>query len=289
MEANSRRALLAGLPALAVVAACRGKEVVSAAEVLAISVGGSPVGDPTDRAWDDLPVHRAALVPQDMVEPRLLTPTTPELRVKAMADGTSIAFRLEWDDAGASDMPGPARFTDACAVQVPLATGPDLPAPQMGEAGRGVEMTYWRAAWQATCDGRGDSIRDLHPRASIDHYPFESAALPADGALRHEMALRYAPARAVGNTMAGPRSVPVEDLVAEGPGTVTRAPAQTSSGRGRRTPSGWSVVLVRRMPPGLTPVARTQVAFAVWQGLKQEAGPKKMRTGWVPLALQVRA
>ena len=52
---------------------------------------------------------------------------------------------------------------------------------------------------------------------------------------------------------------------------------------------GLAVVLTRRLPPGLTPVARTQVAFAVWQGRKQEAGPRKMRTGWVPLALEVRS
>jgi hypothetical protein len=44
------------------------------------------------------------------------------------------------------------------------------------------------------------------------------------------MAARYAPARAVGNEMAGPRERPVEDLIAEGPGTLSPAASQNSTG-----------------------------------------------------------
>lgn len=288
MDTNTRRALLGGLPLLALAAACSKKQPVSAAEVLAVSNGKAPMSDPLDAAWDDLPVHRAALVPQDMVEPRLMVPTTPELRIRAMSDGVTIAFRLDWDDAagGACDQPGPAKFCDACAVQVPQTTGPDLPAPQMGEVGRTVEMTYWRASWQAQCNGRGTDLRELYPSAAIDHYPFEA---PVPDEVKKEMALRYAPARAVGNPVAVPRDKPVEDLIAEGPGTITHAETQSSTGLGKRTKGGWAVVLARRVPANLTPVSRTQVAFAVWQGGKQEAGPKKMRTGWVPLALEVRS
>ena len=40
---------------------------------------------------------------------------------------------------------------------------PTVPAPQMGEAGRSVEITYWSAAWQAIVDGRGDTIQDVYP------------------------------------------------------------------------------------------------------------------------------
>jgi hypothetical protein len=34
------------------------------------------------------------------------------------------------------------------------------------------------------------------------------------------------------------------------------------------------------------PGGRGQVAFAVWQGSNQEAGSRKMRTGWVPLVVE---
>ena len=54
--------------------------------------------DPGDAAWRDAPVYTAALVLQDMVEPRLLEPSTDKVQVRALTDGKSIAFRLEWAD-----------------------------------------------------------------------------------------------------------------------------------------------------------------------------------------------
>jgi DMSO reductase family type II enzyme heme b subunit len=171
-------------------------------------------------------------------------------------------------------------------VQVPASVQADLPAPQMGEASRPVEITYWRAAWQAAVEGREDSIASLYPNAAVDHYPFEAAALKPGSEAQRDMAARYAPARAVGNTMAGPRKQPVEDLVAEGPGTIRPAPKQRAEGRGVREQNGWSVVIVRPLPAGLKPGARTQVAFAVWQGASGEAGARKMRSVWTPLLLQ---
>jgi DMSO reductase family type II enzyme heme b subunit len=284
-DGPGRRRLLALLPLAAAAAACRRAAPPSTAEVVVVARPTLPT-DPFDRAWDGLPFHAAALLLQDMVEPRLLTPSTPELRVRAASDGTQVAFRLDWSDATQDDLPGAARFTDACAVQFPLVVAPDVPAPQMGEAGRGVEITYWRAAWQATVDGRGDTIRDLYPTATVDHYPFEAASLAAGSQAQREMQLRYSPARAVGNSMAGPRERPVEDLLAEGPGSLRPEPPTGSNGRGRRTRDGWSVVISRRLPAGLRPGARAQVAFAVWEGGRQEVGARKMRSGWIPLLLE---
>jgi hypothetical protein len=155
----------------------------------------------------------------------------------------------------------------------------------MGEPGRTVEITYWNAGWQAIVNGRGDSIKDIFPNAQIDYYPFQATSLAKDPAAQSAMAARYAPARALGNNMAGPRTSPVQDLIAEGPGTIAPAKATTSKGSGQRTASGWAVVIARRLPDGLNAQSRTQVAFAVWQGEEQEVGARKMRTGWIPLAI----
>lgn len=100
------------------------------------------------------------------------------------------------------------------------------------------------------------------------------------------MARRYAPARELGNLMAGPRKQPVQDLVAEGPGTLRPGGHSGSTGRGRRTEEGWSVLIVRPLPESGRPASRSQVAFAIWEGSKQEVGSRKMRTAWVPLALE---
>jgi DMSO reductase family type II enzyme heme b subunit len=273
--------------ALAVLAgACGGAAIPeSATEVVAVRQAAL-VGDPTAKEWETLPEHRAALLLQDVVEPRLLEPSTPEVRVKAMSDGTRIAFRLEWSDETTNDQPDTGRFSDACAVQLPAKTAPDVPAPQMGEAGRPVEIVYWRASWQAVVDGRPDAITAIHPGAAVDHYPFEAASLPPGSPEQQAMAKRYAPARALGNTLAGPRAKPVQDLVGEGPSTLRPAGETRSDGRGVRTGGGWAVVVVRPMPAAVGSDARTQVAFAVWDGERKEVGARKMRTGWVPLLVE---
>jgi hypothetical protein len=226
------------------------------------------------------------LIPQDMVEPRQLEPTTPEVRVRSATDGKRIAFLLEWADATADDMTKPAQFSDACAVQLPSAATADVPAPQMGEPGKRVDVVYWRAAWQATVDGRADSIGALYPGATVDHYPFEAAPLKDAPGAQQAMEKRYAPARAVGNPAAGPRQQPVEDLVAEGPGTLSRAAEQESTGNGARTADGWAVMLVRPLPGHLSPGKRSQVAFAVWDGARGEVGARKMRSVWVPIVME---
>lgn len=238
---------------------------------------------PDDAAWKDAPAYGAALVLQDMVEPRLMQPSTEKVEVRAIADGERIAFRLDWKDATRDELPGIARYSDACAVQLPQSTTPDVPAPQMGEAQRPVEISYWRAFWQGAVEGREDSIKALYPNAAVDHYPFEAASLPPGSESQQEMAKRYAPARALGNDMAGPRERPVQDLIAEGPGTLRPASQAQSDGWGVRTADGWSVVLSRPLPQGLAGGGRSEVAFAVWDGAHQEAGSRKMRTAWIPL------
>jgi len=255
------------------------------AEVVAIRRATVPSA-PDDAAWRDVPVYTAALITQDMVEPRLLEVSTDKVDVHTITDGKQIAFRLEWADATKDDLPGISRYSDGCAVQLPLTTGPDVPAPQMGETQRPVEITYWRAFWQSAVDGREDSIKALYPGAAVDHYPFEAASLEPGSEAQQAMAKRYAPARALGNEMAGPRTRPVQDLIAEGPGTIQPAPQAKSDGRGVRTKTGWTVVLSRPLPPGLDPGKRTQVAFAVWQGSKEESGARKMRSIWIPLLVE---
>jgi hypothetical protein len=280
-----RWTLLAG--ALCAVLACsRGPErALSPAEVRAVKASRLPAG-PDDPAWAGAPVHPAPLMPQDVVEPRLLAPSTTTVDVQALTDGTSVAFRLTWAVPARSDRALPAVFSDACAVQLPAATGPEVPNPMMGEAGRPVEISYWRATWQATVDGRPDTLAALYPNAKVDHYPFDSASLAPGSPEQLAMAKRYAPARAVGNTMAGPRDRPVQDLVALGPGTLRPAERAISSGAGKATPTGWSVVIVRPLPAGVRPGGRSQVAFAVWVGARGEVGSRKMRSGWIPLALE---
>ena len=280
------RAARIGLVAILASPAANAAQPAATAEVVAVRRAAVPA-TPDDKAWLDAPPYTVALLLQDMVEPRLLEASTEKVDVRAITDGTRIAFRLEWTDATRDDVPGVGRFSDACAVQLPVTIQADLPAPQMGETQRPVEITYWRAFWQSTVNGREDSIKALYPNATVDHYPFEAASLEPGSEAQREMARRYAPARALDNPMAGPRQRPVQDLIAEGPGTIRPAPETRSDGNGVRTDKGWAVVLSRPVPAGLDAGTRTQVAFAVWQGAHQEAGARKMRSAWTPLTVAV--
>jgi len=265
-----------------------GEPPASPAEVAAMRLASVPA-DPADAAWRKAPVHTAALLLQDLVEPRLMTPSTTQVRVQAITDGARIAFRLEWADSAADNLPGAARFSDACAVQLPSKIEADMPAPQMGEPGRPVEIAYWRASWQATLDGRKDTIDTLYPNASVDHYPFEAPSLKPGSPAQSEMAARYAPARALGNMMEGPRGRSVQDLVAEGPGTIRPAADSRSNAKGSRAGHGWIVVIDRPLPAALSNGGRSQAAFAVWEGSKDEVGSRKMRTAWTQFSVEGRS
>jgi DMSO reductase family type II enzyme heme b subunit len=265
-------------------AGCR-RTVTSPTEVVSIQAQALPL-DPTASVWNSAPEHPAKLILQDLVEPRLMQSSTQEVRVRSIHSASQIAFRLNWTDATVNDLPGAGRFLDGCAVQIPHKIEPNPPEPQMGQAGHPVEITFWRADWQASVNGRKDTIQALFPNAAVDHYPFEAKSLEPGSQAQKEMEKRYAPAAAAGNRRAGPREFPVEDLVAEGPGTLAPAQTHASRGQGARTKDGWAVVILRPLPDGLSPKQRTQIAFAVWEGSAKEAGARKMRTGWIPLAVK---
>jgi hypothetical protein len=286
MKARKALLLTVGFIAALSVGCAKKGPPISESEVKAVFAKAAPISI-DDAVWQRAPLHQAKLLLQDMVEPRLMQASTAFVDVQAVSDGQRITFRLSWKDATSNDLPGPARFGDAAAVQLPAATSADVPAPQMGEQGKPVEITYWSAAFQAVVDGRKDDIHAIYPRAQIDHYPFEAAALKAGSPEQEAMAKRYAPARSLGNPMAGPRTQPVQDLIAEGPGTLRVADASTSSGTGKHSKDGWAVLLTRPLPKGFQAGSRTQVAIAVWEGSHQEVGARKMRTAWIPLALGV--
>ncbi len=278
------RALIPVLIAAAFIAgACR-RAAPRSNEVVAVEAAIIPAG-PGDRVWENAPEYTAKLLPQDLVEPRLLNASTAEVLVRAVTKGNEIAFRVEWADSSKSDLPGAGQFTDACAIQIPDRIEPDLPDPQMGMPEKPVEIAYWRADWQASADGREDSIKTLFPNAAIDHYPFD--APPLQGSPDQQaFAKRYAPADAVGNRREGARQNPVEDLRAEGPGTLAPADRTVSRAIGVYGNERWAVVIVRPRPSGLAPTTRTQIAFAVWEGARDEVGARKMRSVWIPLAVR---
>lgn len=264
--------------------ACR-RAIVSTPDVQVVS-GQTITLDANASVWNPVPVHLSKQIQQDLVEPRLMEASTQEVQIQAISDGNLIAFRIEWLDDTRDDLPGPARFMDGVAVQLPAKIDPNVPAPQMGETGKSVEISYWRADWQAVVDGRADDITSIYPNAKPDHYPFNAKPLENNPDAQAQAAQRYSPARALGNGREGPRTEPVEDLIAEGPGTLAPGPNAFSKGKGVRTRTGWAVVITRPLPAGFSKESPSQIAFAVWQGSHDETGARKMRSGWVNLLMK---
>lgn len=242
--------------------------------------------DPNSAVWTVISSYISKMLLQDLVTPKLLAPSTKEVQVKAISNGIEIAFRLEWLDETQNDLPGPGRFVDGCAIQLPSKTEAEAPVSAMGQKGKTVDISYWRADWQAIVEGRPDNINAIYPNAAVDHYPSEAKPLENDRRARDETALRYAPASALGNRRVGPRDQPVEDLVGEGVNNLSPAPNAVSKGKGVRTDKGWAVVISRPLPKGFSASRPTKIAFAIWEGSHSEVGARKMRTGWVPLIMK---
>lgn len=235
---------------------------------------------PLSEEWRRAPEHTVPLLPQDIALPKLTTPGVKAVRVRALHHGDLLSFRLEWEDSTRDVLAGPGISSDAAAVQLPLAPGSLVPDVAMGLSGEPVRIIYWKAAWQES----RDPLAALYPNATVDHYPFQAAQVPAKDAL----ALAYAPARAAGNPgLTRPEDRPVQDLLAEGFGTVEAAPEQRSSGQGEWRAGRWYLTLVGPMaasPPA--PGKASYVAFAIWDGSHGEAGARKMRSAWVPLSVE---
>ncbi|MFV0389667.1 MAG: ethylbenzene dehydrogenase-related protein [Pyrinomonadaceae bacterium] len=266
------------------VESCR-RSVVLTPDLQVVSAAKIPV-ETNDSAWRNAPTHGSKLILQDLVEPRLMETSTQDVQVQAITDGKEVAFRLEWHDDTKNDAAKPHNFVDGCAVQIPVKIEESVPAPQMGETNKIVQISYWRADWQAIVDGRADDITAMYPNSKPDHYPFNAKSLEKNTQAQKEMAERYAPARALGNNRQGPRKQPVEDLLAEGPGTISPNPKPFSKGKGGRTDKGWEVIITRPLPEGFSKNKPTQIAFAVWEGSHGETGARKMRTGWVNLIMK---
>ena len=270
--------------------ACARAPVVNTAEVRAVrSAGDLPALDPQSKLWDVVPEHPARLMVQDVAEPRLIQPGVDLVKVRAMHDGKTIVFRLEWADATQDLVADVGRGSDAAAVQLPLQPGADVPDPAMGQLGKGVQIAYWKAVWQDDANRAAtgkDRVASLHPNASVDHYPSQ-----VGGESRQEMERRYAPAQAAGNPMLTARNGAVQELTAEGFGSSTATGAQKASGHGVWSVGRWLTTIARPLAEGegaanLQPGQKTYAAFAVWDGAQRHTGARKMRSGWIPLVLE---
>ena len=290
-EAITRKAFVAGAGAVAVGAALvaagcgGGGEPELGAQLVARKVAGPlPVSDPTSDAWTGEGETLLQLTAQTIARPGLTAASVPEVRVAALHDGDTLAFRASWAEDAAAQIDGLGQFHDALAVMLPGASR-EAPPITMGGPGKPVHLMQWRGSWQLDVDdGKRVSVEQIYPNVVHDLLPAQ--ILPP------KTAVLWTPGRAVGNPMSALREgSPVEDVIAEGFGSTTHAPVQTATGRGVFTDGRWWVTVATPMKRGSGLVdimggLYWPVAFAVWSGTAGNRGGRKQYTPWASMLVE---
>jgi hypothetical protein len=253
--------------------------------VAAFSAKAVPAEDPSAAAWDDASEAVIPLAAQQIAPPRLPSVGVAELRVRALHDGTTLALRLQWDDAVVSDLDSVYRFHDAVAVMLPTQRD-NQPAITMGSQGTAAHILQWRATWERDLAGK-TGVDQIFPRVVHDVMP--------DDVLPPETAALYWVGRTAGNPLSQKeRTTPIEQIVAEGFGTTTHLPRDDAKGKGVNDGTAWTVALgfpMLREGIGapLEPGSTWSMAFAVWLGEQANRGGRKHYANWVPFRLAARS
>ena len=245
--------------------------------------------EPLASRWSTAPFVNVHLLPQQITAPRLLASSIPNVRVQALHDGESIAFRLVWNDDTPNGNVASGMFTDAAAVQLPIDAAA---SPMMGHPGGRVQILHWKALWQKDQDVGFQDVHTLYPNIWSDLYWFSPNAHPhpVQDIAADPYGRAWLIALSAGNSVAlVNRSTPAQELIAEGFGTLTAQPESATTARGVWFDNTWVLVIERPLKTAdpldapLSAGGKTQAAFAIWNGGDGNVGARKHWSAWVDL------
>lgn len=260
------------------------KESVRAGKVK----GELPAGDPESKLWNNASSLKVALLNQAMFYPRLMKATISTIELRALTNGEQVAFRTEWGDEQADELESIVGFRDAVAVMLPLDLSADRPPIFMGSVGKPVYILQWKASWQRDINHGFQGVEVAYPNWFNDLYPGHPTWEKLG--MSKEDARPFYPGLAVGNSLSRQqRSSPVEEMVAEGYGTLTSLAAQRSTGAGLLSKGKWKVSMALPTAgddvPVLKPGMALPLALAVWDGGKRQVGGRKHYSDWITVEL----
>ncbi len=199
------------------------------------------------------------------------------INVSSVNNGERLAVRLKWKDPtkdgfveGRADV-----FRDGVAVQVALGDvtlhthGHNEPFFGMGNRGKPVNIWHWKAGLEETLEASEDSE---YSTGGVD-----MDALIFGGVMSNPIM-----------KMSTTQENTVEELNAEGFGTITPQPhgQQNVEGYGVWKDGEWTVVFVRdldvtgKWDAQLRKDDPVLVAFAVWDGVKEDRNGRKVVSVW---------
>ncbi len=231
--------------------------------------------DPKSPVWKNIPSKVIHLLP-------LNSRKRPIVRVKfqGVINDEAIAFRLEWEDETPNKSSSRHQdFKDAVAIEFALGDvvlhkhGHNEPFFGMGNRGKVVNIWQWRADWQQDIETK-EELEYATEDMDMDGMIFGGEVNPVDSI----------------NPF---REQPVEEMNAEGFGTLTPQPLtkQNVEGKGNWKDGKWEVVLYRPLDSlnkwdikfdRKTPIL---VAFAIWDGEYRDIDGRKTVAMWQRLFL----
>ncbi len=226
-------------------------------------VSGNIPSTPEDPAWQKIPPMTLPLSGQIITRPVWPEPTARALTVRAMHNGTDIAFMLEWQDNTRNDRLTPGTFRDGVALGLPLGDAPAFFC--MGQLDHYINIWHWKADWQSDIDRRAARTTEKD-KGSGEPRRFE--VIPR-------------------------RASSVEDLIGGGFSTLTTKEKQGRvQGRATWKDGMWRVVMRRPLSSEeqeneakLAPGRIQTVSFAVWNGENKERNGQKAIAPWFQLSL----
>lgn len=253
---------------------------------------------PMDTRWENVPIRKVAMLPQNMTMPSIDKATISEVELQAIWDGKDIAFRLTWLDQSKDMNVDTTRFTDAIAIQLPL---DQYSSFMMGNKEAPVQIIQWKALWQKDIDEHFQDVQDIHPNYWADFYWFakplskhgaQGNAYRVPESFEDPFSRQWFTALQAQNPAARfDRSQPVSELIAEGFGSLVSQVQSDSKGRGVWKDGKWHVVIQR---PMLTQdnedfqfheKTSSQISVAVWNGSNQNVGGRKQYANWIPFEI----
>lgn len=235
----------------------------------AYEVPDDPGLDPDNTVWDKVSSIRVPLSAQTGTYPSGGSVQT--VGVQAVQHGERIFFRINWADTTQNDATTKVEdFADAVAIEFPASGASKIPSLCMGQADSAVNIWQWRADSNA-------GFRDpnlVYENSSVDSYP--------------DTGTLFYTAREAGNPYANP-DLTVQNLTSRAFGELTALDVQNVKGFGKHTSSGWAVVVSREFSSNALSTVTFKasgsmdVAFAVWDGEKDERNGRKAVSQFVTL------
>jgi len=268
---------------------------VSSAQLPSISVKkmtGELPTDPLAPVWQEASALDVTVLPQQMAQPRLEKASVTKLSVQGLTNGKLIAWRVSWADDSPGQNVDVKRFSDAVAIEFPLTPSA---SPFMGQKGGGkVQIIYWKGLWQKDMDEGFQDVQDIHPNVWSDLYWFAEGKppyrVPED--FKDARSHQWFIAKQAGNPSAVfERSQPVQELVAEGWGSLTPQPELATTAIGVWREGRWTVVFSRPLTTDdvndyqFKSGEKGRVAFAVWDGGENNRGGRKHWSNWTAYQL----